>query len=137
MKISKKAYYGIRTLALLAEAKESVSVHEIAKNEGMPEDFLHKILQRLKGADLVHAEKGADGGYTLARSADHITVWDIVLVLDGGLQTLKPQRLSSDSPRPKLSHCQTSMVWRSLDESIRKTFSQITLTDLIHPASIR
>ncbi len=134
MRISKKTYYGLRAIALLAEYGGELSVREISKSEEMPEDFLHKILQNLKKAGLVTAEKGVDGGYTLARKSRCITVWDIVSTLDGDLRSFEPPKLTQASPYPKLTHCQTNLAWRKLNETIKKTFSKISIADLITPS---
>jgi Rrf2 family protein len=67
MRISKKAYYGLRAAAALARNGGELSVHELAHTEDMPEDYLHKILQSLRKASLVTAAKGQGGGYALAR----------------------------------------------------------------------
>ena len=48
MRISKKAYYGLRAITALATEGE-LSVHDMALAENMPEEYLHKILQILKG----------------------------------------------------------------------------------------
>ena len=49
MRISKKAYYGLRAITALATEGE-LSVHDMALAENMPEEYLHKILQILKRA---------------------------------------------------------------------------------------
>ena len=43
MRISKKAYYGLRAITALATEGE-LSVHDMALAENMPEEYLHKIL---------------------------------------------------------------------------------------------
>ena len=136
MKISRKSYYGLRCVTLLAEKQGDLSVHEIAASEGMPEDYLHKILQNLRRGDIVSAEKGTDGGYALTRDPKHISVWDIVFALDGNLTLFAPPKLSASSPYPKLTHCQTNLAWRTLSQTIEHTLSQLKISDLISPPTI-
>ena len=136
MKISKKAYYGLRSVTLLAEKCGELSVHEIAKTEGMPEEYLHKILQVLRRANIVSAEKGTSGGYTLTRDSNSISVWDIVVALEGGFTSFAPPRLSASSPYPKLTHCQTNFAWRTLGQTIENTLSQLKISDLISPPTV-
>ena len=75
MRASKKAYYGLRAAAALGKHGGELSVHELARVEEMPEDYLHKILQSLRKAGLVMAAKGQGGGYSLARDAAEISDW--------------------------------------------------------------
>lgn len=136
MRISKKTYYGLRAVTALAIHGE-LSVRELALGEGMPEDYLHKILQTLKRQGIVSSEKGANGGYTLAKPSTLISVWDIVQALDGGFRTFPTPRLSSTSPYPKLTHCQTNQVWKTLEEKIHTTLSKMSIQHLITPPNIQ
>lgn len=144
MKVSKKAYYGLRAVISLAKTGHPTSVHDLAQTEHIPEDFLEKILQKLRHAGIVKSTKGADGGYALARSAQKISAWDVLGVLDGPIQTFTPPVIKKVLPAsnaghvapagwpcPPPSHCQTNEVWRKLEQEIEGTLSKITLEKLI------
>ena len=62
-----------------------VAISEVAGAERMPHKFLEAILLELKRNGLLHSQKGQRGGYLLARSADQITVGQVIRVLDGPL----------------------------------------------------
>lgn len=130
MRISKKTYYGLRAVASLAEHGE-LSAHELSKIESMPEEYLQKILQLLKRRGVVSSEKGARGGYTIARPVCDLSVWDVVSALDGGFRNFAPPRITKSSPYPKLTHCQTNQVWRTLEQKIRETLESITIDTII------
>ena len=130
MKISKKAYYGLRAVLALAQEGKPLSIHAIAEREHLPEDYLEKILQSLRRADLVVAHKGVAGGYALARSAQKISVWDILRVLDGPIKTFSVP-IKGTLPCLQVSHCQTNEVWRTLEKQIEMTLSNITIEQLI------
>lgn len=129
MKVSKKAYYGFRAVLVLAQTQEPLSIHALAENESLPEEYLEKILQSLRRAGIVEAKKGVSGGYVLARPAKCITLWDILRVLDGPLKTFIPA--TGILPCLKPSHCQVNDVWRRLETEIEKTLTKITLASLI------
>ncbi|OGI31038.1 MAG: hypothetical protein A3G09_01150 [Candidatus Moranbacteria bacterium RIFCSPLOWO2_12_FULL_48_12] len=129
MKISKKAYYGLRAVLALAQSDKPLSIHTIANAEHIPEDYLEKILQSLRRANLVMAHKGMAGGYTLIRSAKEISVWDILRVLDGPIKTFSTP-VKGSLPCLQVSHCQTNQVWRVLEEKIEETLNKITLDSL-------
>ncbi len=135
MKVSKKAYYGLRAVLALAVIKKPLSIHALAELEHLPEDYLEKILQALRRKEIVVAQKGASGGYTLAHSPEDLTLWDIVSALDGPLKTFEPPIVKHGSlPCPQVSHCQSNEVWRILEESIENTLSKITLRKMIPKA---
>lgn len=126
MKVSKKAYYGLRAAIALAQSEKALSIHSLAEAEHLPEDYLEKILQTLRKAGLVEATKGVSGGYALARSAKEVSTWDILRVLDGPIEMFNPP-VKGSLPCLQVSHCQTNQVWRTLEEKIEETLSGITL----------
>lgn len=130
MKVSKKAYYGLRAALALAQAKKPLSIHALAEAEHLPEDYLEKILQSLRKAGLVEAKKGVSGGYSLAKPAETIDMWDILLVLDGPIKTFVPP-IKGELPCFQPSHCQTNEVWRRLETEIEQSLSRVTLRSLI------
>lgn len=133
MKVSKKAYYGLRAAIALARTGEALSIRTLSETERLPEDYLEKILQSLRRAGIVEARKGADGGYLLARPARKISAWDILRELDGPMKTFATP-LKGTLPCLQVSHCQTNQVWRTLEEEIEKTLSGITLETLTKQA---
>lgn len=81
MQLPVKAHYA--TLAMLALAKEYESrrlmpARAIAKEHGIPSQFLGQILQQLRSAGLIHSTRGSSGGFRLELSPEKITVADIV-----------------------------------------------------------
>ncbi len=131
MKVSKKAYYGLRAAIALVQAGRPLSIRALAESEHLPEDYLEKILQALRKAGLVVATKGVAGGYALTHSARETSVWDILRVLDGPLETFLPPA-SGTLPCLQVSHCQTNQVWRTLEEKIEETLSGISLEQMSH-----
>ncbi len=130
MKVSKKAYYGLRALVGIAQFGE-ISAHVLAREENLPEEYLQKILQQLKKAGVVISEKGSTGGYALAKNTCDISVWEVIASLDGGITPFAPPKMTSATPHPTLTHCQASVAWRLLNSKIIETFSAITISDLI------
>lgn len=129
MKISKKAYYGLRAMVYLAQNDGVHSIHTLAQEEGLPEEYLEKIAQKLRKAGLVEATKGQSGGYQLALRPNLITANHILQTLDGSLVPF-PCSSGSDGCSQK-SSCATSNVWRKLSLALEDTLDSITLADLI------
>jgi Rrf2 family protein len=87
MQITRTADYGVRFMTRLAAATPGtrMTVADLAHESGASVAFTGKILQRLAGARLVVSRRGYEGGFELARSADAISLLDIVSALDGPL----------------------------------------------------
>ncbi|MBP9727994.1 MAG: Rrf2 family transcriptional regulator [Candidatus Moranbacteria bacterium] len=130
MKVSKKAYYGLRAVLALAQSEKPLSIHSLAEAEHLPEEYLEKIVQQLRRAGLVEAKKGTAGGYSLAQPAENTTVWEILKELDGPLQIFLPP-VKGTLPCLQPSHCQTNEVWRALETEIEQSLSNITIASLI------
>lgn len=132
MKVSKRAYYGLRAVVSLADADGPVSAHELAGREHIPEDFLEKILQKLRKSGIVESTKGAEGGYALSRN--DVSVWDILRILDGPVRTFAPPREKGKLPCDFPSHCRTNAVLRQVEEAVERTLSGMTIGHLsMHP----
>ena len=87
MKLSTRGRYGIHAMYDLARNAEygPQSIKAIAEREGIPEAYLEQLIAPLKRAGLVISTRGAQGGYTLARAPEEITVGDVLRALEGGL----------------------------------------------------
>jgi Rrf2 family protein len=138
MRISAKADYAVRAAVELAAAKDPpVKRDQIAEAQGIPFKFLENILGELKHAGIVHSQRGAEGGYTLARPADEITLADVLRVADGHLASVR------DLPAEELSFAGVAAplttVWVALRSSMRAVLEEVTLADVVEnelPASV-
>jgi len=84
MIFSKATGYGIRALVYLARQPrhQLCGLEEIAGHEQIPPIFLRKVLGELRRHRLIRSVKGIHGGYELARTAQSITLWEVVRLLD-------------------------------------------------------
>lgn len=87
LRLSKKTDYGLLALQYLAtEAPSGVaSARAIAERYDIPVELLAKVLQHLARLGFVAAQKGAHGGYHLARPAATISLAEVVQAIDGPL----------------------------------------------------
>lgn len=84
--ITKNTDYAVRALLALAGTQEPLSAREISRRQGIPYQFLRRILNRLIAAGLVEAKEGAAGGCRLAVRPDRIRVVDVMRVFQGELR---------------------------------------------------
>ena len=84
MRVSAKVDYAIRAAIELAlAAPEQVKGERLAAAQAIPHKFLENILVDLRHGGLVASQRGADGGYRLARAPAEITVADVIRAVEG------------------------------------------------------
>lgn len=132
MNISARVDYGVRALLVLAaryEAGQNTTVEEIANTQSIPAKFLEGILGALRTAGLVRSQRGAVGGYRLARKPEEITVADVVRALDGPLAAVRGERPEEVNYVAPAEHLRE--VWVATRSALRSVLEQVTLADLI------
>jgi Rrf2 family protein len=85
MKISAQEEYGLRCLLQLAKADgigESLTISQIAQQEGISVANTGKVMWILNKAGLVQSQRGTKGGYRLSRPASEIHLNEVISVLD-------------------------------------------------------
>ncbi len=131
MKISTKGRYGLRIMTDIASnsAEECVPLKEIAEREHLSEKYLEQIINLLVKSELVRSVRGAKGGYHLTKSADDITVEDILIATEG---SLAPVACAQDSDCCEgYCDCVTSFIWTEIYDAVIGVVSKITLSDLV------
>ncbi len=133
MKLSTKGRYGLRAMIDLARfsEKEPVSISSVAFRQGLSERYLEQLVSLLKKAGLVKSIRGATGGYVLARSADEISVGDILRALEGNLEPVQCDAYLSEGGCTSSGGCVTKYVWQKINESINQTVDEIKLDELV------
>lgn len=125
MKISAKAEYACLAMLVLAQHKPGqppVRIREIADAHGIPERYLVQILLQLKGAGLVVSTRGALGGYRLARSAEAISLGEVLTAIDGPAD---PPREANEPAAQALA-----LVWKHVHEAERAVLDQTSIAQL-------
>lgn len=133
LKISKKSQYGLRAMVQLAKnykAKRILSAKTISEKEGIPFEFLEKIILQLEKAGLVKSKKGVQGGYVLSHPPKKISANDVVSILENP-PTGEKKSMVNCTLCGRKSKCATKDVWVKLDIALNKTLEKITLKNLI------
>ena len=129
MRISAKSDYAVRAAVVLAATAEGpVTAETIAHSQGIPLKFLLNILSELKIGRIVTSQRGAQGGYRLARPAAEITLADIIRVMDGPLASVHeilPENVAYPAPAESLQQ-----VWVAVRASLRSVLEAVTIADL-------
>jgi Rrf2 family protein len=127
--IPAKVDYGIRALLALAAAGTPQTAEALAEEQGLPPRFLGAILADLRRAGVVASQRGAEGGYRLARDPDDITLADVIRALDGPLAEVRGYRPEATTYDGAAEHLQ--QIWVAVRASLRSVLEKVSLTDVI------
>jgi Rrf2 family protein len=129
VRISAKTDYAVRAAAELAAAGDGpVKGEALAGAQAIPLKFLENILTDLRRAGIVRSQRGADGGYWLAKPAGEISVADVIRAVDGPLASVRgepPEDIAYAGAAEALRE-----VWFAVRANTRAVVEQVTLADL-------
>jgi len=138
MMLSTKSTYGLRAVLAIAleDTGEAMPIATISRAEGISQDYLEQLLNKLRREGLVKSVRGPKGGYILSRAPDKITVRDVVRSLEG---EISPVHCVTAQGRAQTScrmsnHCVPKTVWKKLAKSISECLGAITIKDLCKEA---
>lgn len=131
MKLGRESRYAIEGLMVLAKRPFGIPIElrDIAAAAEAPPDFLAKIFQKLKRANIVISSRGAVRGYALARRAAVISLVDIFTAVEGG-DVFEHCVFWSDRCADR-SPCPMHREWKKMRDAIVGSMRKITLADLI------
>jgi Rrf2 family protein len=127
--VSAKADYAVRAMAELAGAREGpTKAEQIAQAQEIPLKFLENILADLRRDGLVLSQRGAEGGYWLARPGGEITLAQVIRAVDGPLANVRghrPEQVAYQGAAEPLRE-----VWISVRAALRSVLDLVTVADL-------
>ena len=125
MNISVKGEYALQAIFDLASQSpgEPVRIADVARRQEIPQKFLELILAGLKQSGFVESRRGAEGGYLLARSAESLTVGEV-------LRSIEDPKQGPSRPRRKVETPFADM-WRQVDGAVSEVIDKTTFADLL------
>ncbi|MFC6020276.1 RrF2 family transcriptional regulator [Plantactinospora solaniradicis] len=105
-----------------------VTADQIARTQEIPPKFLESILLQLRRGGIVHAQRGPEGGYWLARAAAEISLAEVIRVIDGPLANVRGQRPEDLGYQGAARALQE--VWIALRASEREILDSVTIADV-------
>ena len=131
--ISQKCQYALRALFELAKRHEQgyVSVPRIAEAQAIPAKFLETILGQLRQAGLVVSRRGVDGGYSLARRPEDLTVGEVLRLVEGPLGPVECLSEGGGTECPFHGGCAFLDMWRRAHDAVAAVYDETTFRDLL------
>jgi Rrf2 family protein len=130
VRISAKADYAVRAVVELAASRDDtpVKAERVATAQGIPLNFLENILGELRHAGIVRSQRGAEGGFRLAKPADQISVADVIRAVEGPLATVRGGP-PEESEYPGAA-AELPKVWIAVRKSLRDVVERVTVADV-------
>ncbi len=131
MFIAARVDYGLRALLALAElGPKPISADTLASAQDLPAKFLSLILSDLRRAGILISQRGIDGGYRLARSANEITLADVMVALEGPMTEVGGHQRPDGSYFGAAAHL--GEVWTALEANMARLLGEVSLDDVVH-----
>mgnify|MGYP000921568562 CR=1 FL=1 len=129
MKISVKGRYGLAAMISLGlNQPNKLSSTIISEKLGLSKIYLEQVLTLLKKANLIVSEKGANGGYTLAKPLNAISSYDILYAIETNLFVIT----ESTSSNPHIEKTLNNLIYNKVDAKLEAFLSNITLEILVN-----
>jgi Rrf2 family iron-sulfur cluster assembly transcriptional regulator len=130
--LSNTSKYAIRAmiyLALNADKEGKTGIKKISGDLNIPSPFLAKILQVLAKHKLLSSTKGPNGGFSLAKDAGKITLYEIVTVIDGN-DIFNKCLISMRSCHEESIPCPVHKKYETIRNEIKELFQKQDIGDL-------
>lgn len=136
MELSCKTEYALLALLELTSHYndgEPLQIRQIAAQQHIPDRYLEQVLATLRRCCLVRSQRGAKGGYTLARAPWKITLLDIINCLEGSEQKIYNHEL-----KPKtVENAIVQEIWQEVHDRANDVLQHYTLQDLLEKRNSR
>ena len=129
LKLSKLTDYAVVVLVRLAEDSGIQTSGSIAAATGVPEPTVAKVLKIMTTASLVLSQRGARGGYRLARPLAAISIAEVIVAIDGPI-ALTACVEHSATVCDASSLCPVKGRWDEVNTAIQDALSAISLADM-------
>lgn len=129
MELSSKSEYALLALLELGrcfESGEPMQIRQIAAQQNIPDRYLEQLLATLRRAGLVRSQRGAKGGYLLARSPWQITLYDIISCIEG-FDTTTEQATSPQTSEGAV----IAEAWQTVRQAAEAVLHKQTLQNLL------
>jgi Rrf2 family transcriptional regulator, cysteine metabolism repressor len=132
MKLSTKTRYSLRALTDLAihqNGNQPILLKDIAHRENISVKYLEALFSSLRKSGLIISQRGAHGGYLLAKKPEEITILNIIEIFDGPFYIV--DCLNINTPCKDKSKCSTENIYQDINQQISDIFNKYTIKKLM------
>ena len=129
MRLALQTDYSLRTLMYLAARPERQTVEGVATFFQISETHIGKVVHQLARLGYVRSIRGVGGGLELAKSADEITIGEIVRAVEGNVHLL--ECIGIENVCVIQRHCKLRTVLNHAERIQIEYLNSIRLSDIL------
>lgn len=129
MELSCKSEYTLLALLELAahySSAEPLQIRQIAAQQNIPDRYLEQLLATLRRCGIVRSQRGAKGGYVLAREPWKITLLEAINCIEGS----EPQTVENSTAPKTVESAVVREIWYEAGKAADSVLHNYTLQDL-------
>lgn len=127
--------YAVMLASHLAAAEGPHAARDLALQTQIPEPTASKVLKKLARAGVVVSQRGAKGGYALARPPQRIGIHEVIEALEGPIAVTECSDETTESACEYETNCGVRANWQRINLAVQSALSQITLADMAVPGT--
>jgi len=127
--LSEAATISIHAMIIIARSDKQLNANELAILTEASRHHLSKILQRLTKVGFVSSSRGPQGGFTLNKNPEEITMLDIFEAIEGKVDICKCELKKNVCPTNK---CIVNNLVNKMTQEFVDYFQKQTLKDFIY-----
>lgn len=135
MQLKTTTNYAIRTLMYLAEKGGISSSAEVANRMCIPHKYLINTAKYMKNAGFICTHSGSNGGYSLAKSPEDITLLDIVNVMEGTIKISRCIEADMHCSRLATATCPLRTFYLELQSDMENQLRRTSIGSLLEKSS--
>ena len=129
MQLNRSTDYAIQMLVYLAKAGKTVSSSKLATAIGVSHRYLLQISAKLRAAGFIQAAHGPSGGLKLVKDPDEISLYDIILSMEGAVRT--GEICGTQAAVMAQEMLDLGEEYRKIEKMLEKTLKGITLIQIL------
>ena len=129
LKVSRLADYAVVVLVKLGHGTAVRNATSLAGETGVPEPTVAKVLKALCQSGLVTSQRGARGGYRLARALSEVRITDVITAIDGPI-ALTACVDGETGGCPSEGRCPVRGRWDMVNRAVHAALERITLEEI-------
>ena len=112
---------------------DRVTLADIAERQGISQAYLEQLFRNLRRAGLVKSQRGAKGGYMLAREEADISLADILIAANEHINLA----CGGGSTCSETNPCLTHNLWTNLSQEFFQFLDSKKLSDLVRSRHVQ
>jgi len=132
MLLTKKSEYALLSLVSIAQSSTPKNVEQLSTELNISKSFLAKILQNLAKNNILNSYKGNNGGFTLKKRCEDLTILEITTIAEQKLPTVFECTTATETCEGNIhGKCTIFPLLNNLQLKINDFLNHLTLKDIL------